>query len=69
MACLFVTGAGLGVNFATAYVGAGYTVFADIATTNHMAIMGLLAIMLAFLAFVSTLLLHAIAAYGPEPRR
>jgi len=66
---LFATGAGLGVNFATAYVGAGYTVFADMVTTNHMAIMGLLAIMSSFLAFVSTLLLHAIAAYGSDPRQ
>ena len=62
---LFAAGAGLGINFVNAYVGAGYTVFADMATTNHLGIAGLAAIMLSFLTFVSTLLLHAIAAYAP----
>ncbi|MFQ5765037.1 MAG: glycosyltransferase family 2 protein [Rhodospirillales bacterium] len=61
----FAAGLGLGINFVGAYVGAGYTVFGDIITTNHMAVTGLVAIMLAFLTFVSTLLLHAIAAYAP----
>ncbi len=62
---LFAAGAGLGINFVNAYVGAGYTVFADMVTTNHLGIAGLAAIMLSFLTFVSTLLLHAIAAYAP----
>ncbi|MCH7831922.1 MAG: glycosyltransferase family 2 protein [Proteobacteria bacterium] len=64
---LFAAGAGLGINFVNAYVGAGYTVFADMVTTNHLGLAGLAAIMLSFLTFVSTLLLHAIAAYAPEP--
>lgn len=62
---MFAAGLGLGINFVAAYVGAGYTVFGDLITTNHMAVTGLVAIMLAFLTFVSTLLLHAIAAYAP----
>ena len=33
---------------------------------NHLAAAGLTLIMLAFLAFVSTLVLHAIAAYVPD---
>ena len=41
-------------------------VTADILAANHMAVAGLLAIMLSFLTFVSTLLLHAIAAHLPE---
>ncbi|MEE8139453.1 MAG: glycosyltransferase family 2 protein, partial [Alphaproteobacteria bacterium] len=61
---LFAAGAGLGINFVNAYVGAGYTVFADMVTTNHLGLAGLAAIMLSFLIFVSTLLLHAIAAYA-----
>lgn len=65
---LFAAGAGLGINFVNAYVGAGYTVFADMVTTNHLGLAGLTAIMLSFLTFVSTLLLHAIAAYAPEPQ-
>ena len=64
---LFAAGAGLGINFVNAYVGAGYTVFADMVTTNHLGLAGLAAIMLSFLTFVSTLLLHAIAAYAPSP--
>ena len=64
---LFAAGAGLGINFVNAYVGAGYTVFADMVTTNHLGLAGLAAIMLSFLTFVSTLLLHAIAAYAPPP--
>jgi len=67
-ALLFAVGTVLGINFAIAYVGAGYTVFADMVTTNHMAIIGLMAIMMSFLAFVSTLLLHAIAAYAPDQK-
>ena len=65
-ATAFLVGLGLAVNFAAAYVGAGYTVFRDIIVTNHMAVTGLTLIMLAFLTFVSTLLLHAIAAYAPR---
>ena len=33
---------------------------------HHLAAAGLTLIMLAFLAFVSTLVLHAIAAYAPD---
>ena len=65
-ALAFAVGLGLAINFVATYVGAGYTVFHDIITTNHMAVTGLTLIMLAFLAFVSTLLLHAIAAYAPR---
>ena len=65
---LFIAGWGLGINFLNAYVGAGYTVFEDIITTNHMAVAGMVAVMLSFLTFVSTLLLHAIAAYAPLDR-
>ncbi len=63
---LFAVGLGLAVNFLIAYVDAGYTVSAEILAANHMAVTGLLAIVLSFLSFVSTLLLHAIAAQGPE---
>ncbi len=63
---LFVAGAVLGLNFVNAYVGAGFTVFEDLITTNHAGVTGLVAIMLSFLTFVSTLLLHAIAAYVPD---
>ncbi len=63
----FAVGVGLAGNFAAAYVGAGYAVFGDTITTNHMAVTGLTLIVLAFLTFVSTLLLHAIAAYAPSP--
>lgn len=65
-ALAFAVGLGLAINFAAAYVGAGYTVFGDTITTNHMAVTGLTLIVLAFLTFVSTLLLHAIAAYAPR---
>jgi len=65
---LFLAGLGLGLNFAAAYMGAGFTVFEGNIVTNHLAVTGLLAIMLSFMTFVSTLLLHAIAAYAPEPR-
>ncbi|MBT7941898.1 MAG: glycosyltransferase family 2 protein [Alphaproteobacteria bacterium] len=63
---LFCVGLALGVNFAAAYSGAGFTVFAGNINTNHLAVTGLVAIVLSFLTFVSTLLLHAIAAYAPD---
>ncbi len=63
---LFLIGLALSANFAAAYTGAGFTVFKDILHTNHLAVTGLLAIVLSFLTFVSTLLLHAIAAYTPD---
>ena len=65
-ALAFAVGLGLAINFVAAYVGAGYTVFGDTIVTNHMAVAGLTLIVLAFLTFVSTLLLHAIAAYAPR---
>ena len=63
---LFLVGSGLAFNFLGAYLDAGFIVTADILAANHMAVAGLLAIMLSFLTFVSTLLLHAIAAHLPE---
>ncbi|HEX9702503.1 MAG TPA: glycosyltransferase family 2 protein [Rhodospirillales bacterium] len=64
----FGLGLGLAGNFVAAYVGAGFTVGGDLMTVNHLAVAGLDLIMLAFLAFVSTLVLHAIAAYLPGGR-
>lgn len=63
---LFACGLALGLNFVNAYVGAGYTVFADLIGTNHAAVIGLLAIMLAFITFVSTLLLYAVDATAAD---
>ncbi len=63
---LFLAGLGLGINFAAAYIGAGFTVSQSNIATNHLAVTGLLAIMLSFMTFVSTLLLHAIAAYSKD---
>ncbi len=62
---IFTAGILLCLNFVNAYVGAGYTLFSDMMGTNHMALVGLVAIVLSFIAFVSTLLLHAIAANMP----
>jgi glycosyltransferase involved in cell wall biosynthesis len=59
---VFCGGVLLCLNFVNAYVGAGYTVFGGMVGTNHMAVLGLLAITLSFIAFISTLLLHAIHA-------
>jgi len=54
------------LNFASAYAGAGYALFDDMVGTNHLAVIGLLGIVLSFIAFISTLLLHAIAANMPD---
>jgi hypothetical protein len=62
----FLAGVGLAGNFVAAYVAAGLAVTPGLIGVNHLAVAGLLLIMLAFLAFVSTLLLHAIAAYAPD---
>ena len=62
---MFTVGILLCLNFVNAYIGAGYTVFNDMMGTNHMALIGLVAIVLSFIAFVSTLMLHAIAANMP----
>lgn len=67
-ALLFLAGLALAFNFVKAFVGAGFTVSAQILPVNHMAVVGLLAIILSFLTFVSVLLLHAIAAYLPSGR-
>lgn len=66
---LFLAGFGLAFNFLAAFVGAGYTVPAHLIAINHMAVAGLLAMVLSFVTFVSTLLLHAIAAYTPRAGR
>lgn len=63
---VFCIGFLLCLNFASAYVGAGYTLFDDMVGTNHLAVIGLVAIILSFIAFISTLLLHAIAANMPD---
>lgn len=63
---LFCAGFILCLNFASAYVGAGYTLFDNMVGTNHGAVLGLLAMVLSFISFVSTLLLHAIAANLPD---
>ena len=63
---LFLVGLALGANFAAAYSGAGFIVFAGNINTNHLAVIGLVAMVLSFLTFVSTLLLHAIAAYTKD---
>ena len=63
---LFLVGLALGANFAAAYSGAGFIVFAGNINTNHLAVIGLVAMVLSFLTFVSTLLLHAIAAYTQD---
>ncbi|MEE8394334.1 MAG: glycosyltransferase family 2 protein [Rhodospirillales bacterium] len=62
---MFVAGLGLAYNFADAYVGAGFIVTEDIIAVNHLAVAGLLAIVISFLTFVSTLILHAIGLYRP----
>lgn len=63
---LFLVGLAFAANFVAAFTGAGFTVFAGNINTNHLAVTGLVAMVLSFLTFVSTLLLHAIAAYAPD---
>ncbi len=62
-ALAFALGFALCVNFLLAYVGAGFAVTAQVIDVNHGAIAGLLAIILSFITFVSTLVLHAIEAH------
>ncbi len=63
---LFAGGLVLCLNFVNAYVGAGFTLFDNLIGTNHAAVVGLMAIILAFIAFVSTLLLHALDANAAD---
>lgn len=63
---LFCVGFLLCLNFVSVYAGAGYTLFDNMVGTNHAAVIGLLAMVLSFIAFISTLLLHAIAANMPD---
>ncbi len=62
VACLalFVIGITLCFKFVRDFVGAGLTVSPAMTDTNHMAVTGLLAIVLAFTTFVATLTLHAV---------
>ena len=64
-AALFLVGVWLAYGFLGAYVKADFLVTAELMSSNHLAVAGLLAIVMSFLTFVSTLLLHAIAAYMP----
>ena len=66
---LFLAGSGLALNFLAAFVGAGYAFTPGMIAVNHMAVAGLLAMVLSFVTFVSTLLLHALAAYGTRSAR
>ena len=66
---LFLAGFGLALNFLAAFVDAGLAFTADMIAVNHMAAAGLLAMILSFVTFVSTLLLHALAAYDTQARR
>jgi len=63
---LFLAGWGLGYKFLKAFIVVGFTVIDTNITINHMAVTGLVAVMLSFVTFVSTLLLHAIAASVPQ---
>jgi hypothetical protein len=60
---LFCAGMAIGIHFITAYVNAGFEVSGDMIAANHLAVAGLLVIILSFQTFVSTLLFHAVAAY------
>lgn len=68
-AVLMLSGLSLAYNFLAAYVKADFAVTAELLTANHLAVAGLLAIVMSFLTFVSTLLLHAIAASMPTDGR
>ena len=61
---LFLVGLGLAAAFLAAFVGAGLAFTSDMIAANHIAAAGLLAMVLSFITFVSTLLLHALAAYA-----
>ncbi|MBT4699455.1 MAG: glycosyltransferase family 2 protein [Rhodospirillaceae bacterium] len=63
---LFCIGMALGINFIAAYIDAGYVVFGNLVSVNHLAVAGFLAVILSFQTFVSTLLFHAVTAYIPK---
>lgn len=64
---LWLLGLILAYAFLDAYISLGFTAPMDLRAVNHRAVAGLLAIVLGFQTFVSTLLLHAIVAYMPTP--
>ncbi|NQV98351.1 MAG: glycosyltransferase family 2 protein [Rhodospirillales bacterium] len=64
---VFCLGLLLCLNFILAYAGAGYTLFTNMVGVNHAGVIGLMLVILSFVTFVSTLLLHAITANFPEP--
>ncbi len=61
----FIIGFLFFLNFASAYAGAGYILFDNMLGTNHLAVVGLLFIVLSFITFISTLLIQAIHANMP----
>ncbi|MBT7771358.1 MAG: hypothetical protein HN705_15285 [Rhodospirillales bacterium] len=63
---LFCIGMALGINFIAAYIDAGYVVFGNLVSVNHLAVAGFLAVILSFQTFVSTLLFHSVTAYIPK---
>lgn len=65
---VFLAGLLLDICFVRDYVAAGYRVTPDLVAANHGAVLGLLAMLMALVTFVSTLLLHALAAYAGRGR-
>jgi len=60
---VFLVGLALTSIFLLSYMEADFLVAPGLLRSNHLAVVGLLAIVLSFQTFISTLLLHAIAAY------
>ncbi|MEQ8666000.1 MAG: glycosyltransferase family 2 protein [Rhodospirillales bacterium] len=58
----FFVGGALCVKFVAAFHDAGYTVLNSMVGANHLAVFGLMLMILAFTAFIGTLLMHAVAA-------
>ncbi len=63
----FLSGIALCVRFALAFIDAGYTVAENMVRDNHLALAGVVIMIMAFTVFVGTLLMHAVAARLDHP--
>jgi hypothetical protein len=66
---IFTIGMVFCLNFVSAYAGAGFTLFDNLIGTNHLAVLGLLLIVMSFIGFISTLLIQAIHANMPDAQQ
>jgi hypothetical protein len=66
-ALLFVLGVASSLPLVVEYIRSGLTLSTELGAINHLAVLGIMFMILAFTTFTFTLLLHAVAIHRREP--